>query len=166
MPFTAEMALNSSFGSLMAEICAIVENQLPTESPQEDILQHGEDISNVTTTFERQQDTSQATEQPCEEEEQGSNGEEEREERKNKLVSLFTVSGLFAINSGIGSLKSNAHRWKLRLRGHGHRRLRGHGHRNGRRYFLRARPSRETCGMGLKAEHRVSGCPKLFCNSL
>lgn len=87
MPFTAEMALNSSFGSLIAEICA-VENQLPTESPQEDILQHGEDVRDVTTTFERQQDTSQATGRLCGEEEQGSNGEEER---KNKLVSLFCV---------------------------------------------------------------------------
>ncbi|KAH0525535.1 hypothetical protein TsFJ059_007886 [Trichoderma semiorbis] len=143
MPFTAEMALNSSFGSLMAEICAIVENQLPTESPQEDILQHGEDISNVTTTLEREQDTSQSTEQPCEEEEQGNNGEEEH---TNKLVSLLSVFGLFAINSRVGSLKSNAHRRKLRLR--------GHGHRNGRRYFLRARPSRRTCGMRLRAERR------------
>lgn len=87
MPFTAEMALNSSFASLMAEMC-VIENQLPTESPQEDTLQHGEDIQDVTTTFERQQDTSQVTEQPCEEEEQGSNGEEER---TNKLVSLFCV---------------------------------------------------------------------------
>lgn len=139
----------------MAEICAIVENQLPTESPQENILQHGEDISNVTTTFEREQDTSLATEQLYEEEEQGSNGEEER---TNKLVSLFSVLGLFAINSRIGSLKSNAHRWKLRSR--------GHGHRNGRRYSLRARPSRRICGMGLKAEHKVSGCLQLFCNSL
>lgn len=139
----------------MAEICAIVENQLPTESPQENILQHGEDISNVTTTFEREQDTSLATEQLYEEEEQGSNGEEER---TNKLVSLFSVLGLFAINSRIGSLKSNAHRWKLRAR--------GHGHRNGRRYSLRARPLRRICGMGLKAEHKVSGCLQLFCNSL
>ncbi|KAH0525532.1 hypothetical protein TsFJ059_007886 [Trichoderma semiorbis] len=85
MPFTAEMALNSSFGSLMAEICAIVENQLPTESPQEDILQHGEDISNVTTTLEREQDTSQSTEQPCEEEEQGNNGEEEHTNKEPKV---------------------------------------------------------------------------------
>lgn len=154
MPFTAEMALNSSFGSLIAEICAIVENQLPTESPQEDILQHGEGIGNVTTTIEREQDTSQATEQPCEEEEQGSNGDEKR---ANMLVFLFSVYGLFAINSGIGSPKSNAHRWKLRLR--------GHGHHNGRRYSLRARPSRRTCGMWLKAERRVSGCLQLFCIS-
>ncbi|KAL5091716.1 hypothetical protein Trisim1_002930 [Trichoderma cf. simile WF8] len=79
------MALNSSFGSLMAEICAIVENQLPTESPQENILQHGEDISNVTTTFEREQDTSLATEQLYEEEEQGSNGEEERTNKEPKV---------------------------------------------------------------------------------
>lgn len=154
MPFTAEMALNSSFGSLMAEIYAIV-NELPAESPLEGILQRGEDIQNVTTTFERQQDTSQVTENPCEEEERGSNGEEER---TKKLVPLVSVFGSFAINSRIGSLKSNAHRWKLRLR--------GHGHPNGRRYFLRARPSRRICGMGLKAEHKVSGCLQLFCNSL
>ncbi|KAL6801662.1 hypothetical protein J3E68DRAFT_394032 [Trichoderma sp. SZMC 28012] len=85
MPFTAEMALNSSFGSLMAEICAIVENQLPTESPQEDISQHGEDIQDATTTFEQEQDTSQATEPPCEEEEQGSHGEEERTNKEPKV---------------------------------------------------------------------------------
>ncbi|PKK44812.1 hypothetical protein CI102_10887 [Trichoderma harzianum] len=78
------MALNSSFGSLIAEICA-VENQLPIESPQEDILQHGEDVRDVTTTFERQQDTSQATGQPCEEEEQGSNWEEERTNKEPKV---------------------------------------------------------------------------------
>lgn len=94
MPFTAEMALNSSFGSLLAEIYAIVD-ELPTESPLEGILRQGEDIQNVTTTFEREQDTSQTTEQPCEEEEQGSNGEEER---TNKLVPLLSVSGLFAFN--------------------------------------------------------------------
>ncbi|KAL6812777.1 hypothetical protein V8C40DRAFT_257155 [Trichoderma camerunense] len=85
MPFTAEMALNSSFGSLMAEIFAI-ENQWPTESPQQDNLQHKEDIQDVTTALEREQDTSQATGQPCEEEEQGSNG---AEERTKKLVSLY-----------------------------------------------------------------------------
>ncbi|QYT01602.1 hypothetical protein H0G86_008633 [Trichoderma simmonsii] len=153
MPLTAEMALNSSFGSLLAEIFAI-ENQVPIRSSQEDNLQHGEDISNVTTTFEREQDTSQATEPPCEEEEQDSNGEEER---TKKLVSLFSVFGLFVINSRIGTLESNAHRWKLRLG--------GHGHPNGRRYFLRARPSRRTCGMRLKAERRVSGCLQLFCIS-
>ncbi|KKP05160.1 hypothetical protein THAR02_02755 [Trichoderma harzianum] len=79
------MALNSSFGSLIAEICAIVENQLPTESPQEDILQHGEGIGNVTTTIEREQDTSQAIEQPSEEEEQESNGEEERANKEPKV---------------------------------------------------------------------------------
>ncbi|KAL7783704.1 hypothetical protein V8C43DRAFT_172358 [Trichoderma afarasin] len=85
MPFTAEMALNSSFASLMAEICAIVENQLPTESPQEDILQHGEDIQDVTTTFEREKDASQATGQPREEEERGSNGEEEHTKKEPKI---------------------------------------------------------------------------------
>ncbi|KAJ4859270.1 hypothetical protein T069G_07537 [Trichoderma breve] len=78
------MALNSSFGSLMAEIFAI-DNQVPTESAQEHILQHGEDIQDVTTTFERQEDTSQETEQPCEEEEQGSNGEEERTNKEPKV---------------------------------------------------------------------------------
>ncbi|KAL6810431.1 hypothetical protein J3E69DRAFT_372099 [Trichoderma sp. SZMC 28015] len=78
------MALNSSFGSLLAEIFAI-ENQLPTESPPEDILQHGEDDQNVMTTFEEQQDTSQATGQPCDGEEQGSNGEEERTNKELKV---------------------------------------------------------------------------------
>ncbi|KAF3069203.1 hypothetical protein CFAM422_007313 [Trichoderma lentiforme] len=78
------MALTSSFGSLMAEICAI-ENQVPPESPQEDIVQHGEDIQNVTTTFEREQGASQAPEQPCEEEEQGSNGEEEHTNKEPKV---------------------------------------------------------------------------------
>ncbi|KAM6480395.1 hypothetical protein HDV62DRAFT_392441 [Trichoderma sp. SZMC 28011] len=78
------MALNSSFGSLLAEIYAIVD-ELPTESPLEGILRQGEDIQNVTTTFEREQDTSQTTEQPCEEEEQGSNGEEERTNKEPKV---------------------------------------------------------------------------------
>ncbi|PNP54578.1 hypothetical protein THARTR1_05135 [Trichoderma harzianum] len=75
------MALNSSFGTLLAELCAI-ENQIKPESPREDILQHREDVENVTTTFTRQQDTSQEAGQPCEKEGQGSN---EEEERTNKL---------------------------------------------------------------------------------
>lgn len=106
MVFTAEMALNSSFASLLKELCAI-ENQFEPEVPREDVLQHGEDVQDVMATSTPQLDTSQIAEQPCEKEEQGSNV---REERTNKLVSLFSVSGLFAINSGIGSLTSKAHR--------------------------------------------------------
>ncbi|KAL6808837.1 hypothetical protein GGI42DRAFT_223500 [Trichoderma sp. SZMC 28013] len=80
MVFTAEMALNSSFASLLKELCAI-ENQFEPEVPREDVLQHGEDVQDVMATSTPQLDTSQIAEQPCEKEEQGSNV---REERTNK----------------------------------------------------------------------------------
>ncbi|KAL7963801.1 hypothetical protein V8C34DRAFT_266594 [Trichoderma compactum] len=87
MVFTVEMALNSSFASLLKELCAI-ENQFEPESPREDILQHGEDLQDVMASSTPQLDTSQASEQLCEKEGQGSSvREEERTIKEPKVES-------------------------------------------------------------------------------
>ncbi|KAL7912585.1 hypothetical protein GGI35DRAFT_476430 [Trichoderma velutinum] len=86
------MALGSSFASLMAELRAI-ESQFTTESPRKDMLQHREDIQNVTMTFARPQDTLQATRQACEKPREGSSAREERTHQEPRPLGTLAEDG-------------------------------------------------------------------------